>query len=369
MTGNPDATDEGESDEQKGETGAYLGSRRTFLKATAATGTVVGVGAVVTAGQERQEFRLGGEVAGWQGRAPSEIEGQTNPTLQLEEGQEYAITWENLDGLPHNVAILNREGEAVERTEIIAEQGATQTLQFTASTNMAEYVCEVHPASMRGNLRFEGAATTQTDEAERFMPRGAGVGVQRVADGFVSPVGFEVPPGDSDRRFILDQVGQIYVHDADGLREEPFMDIADRLVDVGGREGSDFDERGLLGLTFHPDFQNNRRLFVRYSAPMGEPPFVSSADWSETPRLDEYDHVEVLSEFRASEDLSRGVPDSERRLLEMPSPQFNHNAGTSRSGRTATSTCRPATAAGPTTWDSGTSKTGTTATRAATDRT
>jgi glucose/arabinose dehydrogenase len=304
-------------------------SRRTFLKATAATGTVVGVGAVVTAGQERQEFRFGGEVPGWQGRAPASIEGQTNPTLELEEGQEYAITWENLDGLPHNVALLNREGEAIERTEIISEQGATQTLQFTASTDIAEYVCEVHPASMRGSVRFQSVeeTTTAEDDAERFMPRGAGVGVQRVADGFVSPVGFEAAPGDDERRFILDQVGQIYVHGPDGLQDEPFMDIADRLVDVGGREGSDFDERGLLGVTFHPDFQNNRRFFVRYSAPLGEPPYVSSVDWSDTPDLQEYDHLEVLAEFRASEDLASGNPDSERRLLEMPSPQFNHNAG------------------------------------------
>src|SRR6056297_1152006 len=138
-------------------------SRRTFLKATAATGAVVGVGGVAVSGvtgQERQEYQFGGEVAGWMGRAPSEIEGQTNPPLRLQAGQEYAFTWENVDGLPHNIALLNREGEVIERTEIISEQGATQTLEFTASTNMAEYVCEVHPASMRGSIRFEGEATT-----------------------------------------------------------------------------------------------------------------------------------------------------------------------------------------------------------------
>jgi glucose/arabinose dehydrogenase len=301
------------------------------LKATAATGTVVGVGGIVS-GQERQEFVFGGEVPGWMGREPSDIEGQTNPTLELSPGEEYVFTWVNTDGLPHNVAIVDNEGNVLEQTEIISEQGETQTLQFSASEEMAEYVCEVHPTSMRGDIRFEGETATdeedeEEEEAERFMPLGTGIGVEQIAEGFVSPVGLKAAPGDDERRFILDQVGQLYVHGPDGLQDEPFLDLADRTVEVGEREGSDFDERGLLGLAFHPDFQNNGRMFVRYSAPLTEPPFVSSVDWSDTEDLQEYDHVEVLSEFQASDDLSSVDPESETRLLEMPAPQFNHNAG------------------------------------------
>ena len=302
-------------------------SRRTFLKATAATGTVLGIGGIVT-GQERQELVFGGEVPGWTGRTPSEIEGETNPTLQLEAGQEYALTWENVDGLPHNVALLDGDGNALESTEIISEQGETQTLEFTATEEMAEYVCEVHPASMRGDIQFgEQEGTATEEDVEPFVPPGAGIGVEKVADGLVSPVGLEAAPGVSDRRFILDQVGRLYVHGSDGLQDEPFLNLTDQTVDVGGREGSDFDERGLLGVAFHPDFQNNGRMFVRYSAPLTEPPFLSSADWSDVGDLQEYDHVEVLSEFQATDDLSSADPESETRLLEMPSPQFNHNAG------------------------------------------
>ena len=292
-------------------------SRRTFLKGAAATGALAGLGSIALA-QERQEYRLGGEIDGWMGRAPSRIEGQTNPSLELEVGQEYAITWENVDGLPHNVGILDREGNVLQRTEIISEQGATQTLQFTASEEMAEYYCEVHPTSMRGQIRFAGQTqtTTAAEEQEPVIPRGTRVGIEQVADGLVSPVGLEALPGDSDRRVILDQIGLMYVHGPDGLREEPFLDLREKLVNVGGREGSDFDERGLLGVAFHPDFRNNRRFYVRYSSPPREG----------TP--DDYDHTSVLSEFQASQDLSRGLIDSERVLLEVPSPQFNHNAGT-----------------------------------------
>jgi hypothetical protein len=51
----------------------------------------------------------------------------------------------------------------------------------------------------------------------------------------------------------------------------PFLNLADRLV----RLNRDYDERGLLGLAFHPAFAANGRLFVYYStpaAPDGEPP-------------------------------------------------------------------------------------------------
>ncbi|WP_134672400.1 PQQ-dependent sugar dehydrogenase [Halorussus marinus] len=299
-------------------------SRRTFLKATAAAGALVGVGGVA-AGQERQEFVFGGEVAGWMGREPSEIADTTNPTLELEPGQEYAFTWENTDGRPHNVAILDGEGEALESTEIINEEGATQTLQFSATEEMAEYVCEVHPASMRGSISFGGETTQAEESQERFMPFGAGAGVEKVAEGLVSPVGFEPAPDDSGRVFILDQPGRLYVHDGEQLQDEPFLDVSDMLVDVGGRESGPFDERGLLGLAFHPEFADNGRFFLRLSVPLGDPPYVSSAEWGERPG--EFDHMEVLSEFQASEDLSSADSESETRLLEMPSPQFNHDAG------------------------------------------
>jgi len=83
-------------------------SRRLFLKSAAATGVVAGLGGIA-AGQEAEEIELGGETAGWVGQAPSDIEGETNPTLELEEGQTYVVTWENLDGLQHDFVLLDSE--------------------------------------------------------------------------------------------------------------------------------------------------------------------------------------------------------------------------------------------------------------------
>ncbi|WP_123534488.1 PQQ-dependent sugar dehydrogenase [Halosimplex salinum] len=134
------------------------------------------------------------------------------------------------------------------------------------------------------------------------------VGAERVASGFTSPIGLEIPQ--VGRRFVVDQTGQIYLQDGDGVHKEPFLDVSDRMVDVSG-----YSEQGLLGLAFHPAFEENGRFFVRYSAPSREG----------TP--DGYSHTFVLSAFEAEPDGTTADPDSERTILEIPQPQANHNAG------------------------------------------
>ena len=161
-----------------------------------------------------------------------------------------------------------------------------------------------------------GDGSDASDDGGRtFFEQGPTVGLTEVASGLVSPSALVTANDDSDRRFILDQVGTIHVHDADGLQETPFLDISDRLVALG--EGLPswvaYDERGLLGLAFHPDFAENGRFYVRYSAPAADP---------------ELDHYERLSEFRATADGTAGDPDSERILLEMPWERPIHQAGT-----------------------------------------
>jgi uncharacterized cupredoxin-like copper-binding protein len=103
-------------------------------------------------GDEEADFRLGGEASGWVGRAPERIQDETNPTLELEAGTEYTLVWENGDGIQHNFAIEDADGEDLLATEFVQEAGATQTVTFTASEEMAEYYCQVHPDSMRGTV-------------------------------------------------------------------------------------------------------------------------------------------------------------------------------------------------------------------------
>ncbi len=144
------------------------------------------------------------------------------------------------------------------------------------------------------------------------------VQLQTVTEGLTSPVSLTSPPGD-DRRFVVDRTGYVYILDENGNRlAEPFLDISDQLVDFQ----ESFDERGLLGFAFHPNYQQNGRFFVYYSAPLRD---EAPNDWN---------HTSVISEFKAAqpEDGMRSESNtadmrSERVLLEVDQPQFNHDGG------------------------------------------
>ncbi|WP_276256322.1 cupredoxin domain-containing protein [Halomontanus rarus] len=100
------------------------------------------------------DIRLLGTAQAWEGAAPTSIEGEANPALRLESGVEYVLVWENGDGLQHNLAIEDANGEDVVATDLMGERGATQTVTFTATEEMAEYYCQVHPESMRGSIEI-----------------------------------------------------------------------------------------------------------------------------------------------------------------------------------------------------------------------
>ncbi len=140
----------------------------------------------------------------------------------------------------------------------------------------------------------------------------AAVELHVIAEGFVSPVGLVPVPDGSGRLFVLDQIGLVRIVDANGqLSADPFLDIRDKMVELM----PDFDERGLLGLAFHPDYADNGRFFVFYTAPHGP----------DTPV--EFDSQTHISEFRVSDDADAANSDSERVLLTIDKPQFNHNGG------------------------------------------
>jgi glucose/arabinose dehydrogenase len=132
------------------------------------------------------------------------------------------------------------------------------------------------------------------------------IGLDPVVQGLKAPVSMAFHPG-ADRRYVIEQPGLVLYHDADGLADEPTLDLRGAVTPGG--------ERGLLGIALHPDFAENRRLYLRYSAPSRQG----------TP--EGYSHTFVLAEFEAAAD-GRDVPKaSERTVLEIPQPQGNHNAG------------------------------------------
>jgi glucose/arabinose dehydrogenase len=133
-------------------------------------------------------------------------------------------------------------------------------------------------------------------------------------EGLNAPLAMVQPPGD-DRFFIIEQWGRVRIADADGqLQPEPFLDIRNRIVTLW----SDFDERGLLGIAFHPDFQENGRFYVAYSGHTNFQGDLAKMFW--------WDHTNVVAEYRVSED-DPDVADmrTERIITSIDWPQFNHN--------------------------------------------
>jgi glucose/arabinose dehydrogenase len=133
------------------------------------------------------------------------------------------------------------------------------------------------------------------------------------AEGFVSPVEFVPLPDGTGRVLVADQVGKIYVVNRQGeVASDEFLDLGLRLQQLN----QGFDERGLLGLALHPQFQANRRFFIYYSAPKRR---SAPADW---------DHTSRVAEFRVADgEPLRADPASERILMEIDQPYFNHNGG------------------------------------------
>ncbi|HKO82228.1 MAG TPA: PQQ-dependent sugar dehydrogenase [Chitinophagaceae bacterium] len=137
------------------------------------------------------------------------------------------------------------------------------------------------------------------------------------ADGFVSPLGVVAAPDDSDRLFVIDQAGKIWIIDASGKKlATPFIDVTSKMVPLM----ADFDERGLLGLAFHPDYKSNGRFFVYYQLP----PRAGGPEAGEP-----WDNLSRIAEFKVSAaDPDLADPGSEKVILEWDDPQFNHNGGT-----------------------------------------
>ena len=165
-TGSGEGTTPGGEETMGEETGTA--ETETAETGTAETETAETGTAETETATPAESFVLGGEQSGWQGQEPQAIAGETNPTLSMEAGTTYEITWENLDGTEHELIIETESGEQLAATESASEQGATRSLTFEATTEAASYYCEYHPESMRGDVSVSEAETetAETGTAE-----------------------------------------------------------------------------------------------------------------------------------------------------------------------------------------------------------
>lgn len=126
----------------------------------------------------------------------------------------------------------------------------------------------------------------------------------RVEDAFPNitfnrPLDLQHAGDNSGRLFIVEQPGRIYVLQNEKAKEkELFLNIENLVNDRG-------NEQGLLGLAFHPDYEQNGYFFINYTDNNGT----------------------VISRFKVSSNNNKAEPASQLILLKFNQPYANHNGG------------------------------------------
>ena len=121
---------------------------------------------------------------------------------------------------------------------------------------------------------------------------------------FSNPIGIYESPDNTNRLFVVEQGGiiKVFQNDSSAATAKDFLDISDSVT-----SGS---ETGLLGLAFHPDFQNNGYFYIDYTATV--------AGQLQT-------HI---SRFKVSAtNPDSAITSSELILISQDQPFSNHNGG------------------------------------------
>ena len=148
------------------------------------------------------------------------------------------------------------------RTNRFYRGPALALLALSSAGAMATHNAEHHPIPapiMQGTIRIE---------------------LESIPTGLAGPNHLTHAGDDSDRLFFTEQSGTVRIIENGLLLASPFLDVSSRLPsDFGNPIGPtfDFDERGLLGAAFHPEFASNGKFYTLTSEAIDGP-----ADFSVT---------------------------------------------------------------------------------------
>ena len=112
------------------------------------------------------------------------------------------------------------------------------------------------------SLAQEAEETQEALISRDATPKAADIAFSEFASGFNRPLYLTHAGDGSERIFVLEQTGRVWII-TDGLRsQQPFLDLSDSITATANRT---YSEQGLLGLAFHPDYAENGRFFVNYT--------------------------------------------------------------------------------------------------------
>ncbi len=268
--------------------------------------------------------------------------GTEDPNLPLQLGNRYQVTVTNYTfhpleiiakgaSAPNDDVLLSMsvDGPFESDPNVAWEDDGQGTVAFTLTEALYQamteegrtpgYRCQLHATTMRGDFTVSGIPI-----ADRIEPSPVRVALETVASGLTSPVLLVSDANDPNRHYAVEQTGPIYVIDSNGLAEEPFLDVSGLLVSLN----ANYDERGLLGLAFHPGYADASSpgyglLYTYTSEPVDGP-----ADFTlEMPAGEEMNHQSVIREWIWADANLPVDPEASREVVRLDQPQSNHNAG------------------------------------------
>jgi glucose/arabinose dehydrogenase len=153
-----------------------------------------------------------------------------------------------------------------------------------------------------------------------------------VATGMAAPLYGINPPGDANRMFVLEQNGLVRILQNGSLLGGSALDLQSRVqiapVGNGPLNPANFnDERGLLGMAFHPGFNNPnsagyRTLYTYTSEALSSPTFAAPNNATQS-------YMNLITEWKMSAGDANVIdPASRRPVVSFGKNAGNHNGGT-----------------------------------------
>ncbi|MEK6701377.1 MAG: PQQ-dependent sugar dehydrogenase [Planctomycetota bacterium] len=161
------------------------------------------------------------------------------------------------------------------------------------------------------------------------IPRGTiAVYLNPIATGMAAPLYGISAPGDATRLFVLEQKGQVLIVLNGVLQATPALNIQSRVSPPMVITNAN-DERGLLGLAFHPGFATPgspgfRTLYTYNSEPIPTPTSPTYV----APNGATQNYMNVVNEWKMTGDPNVIDPASRREIISFGKNAGNHNGGT-----------------------------------------
>jgi len=205
--------------------------------------------------------------------------------------------------------------------------GIANVVRFRNETSIGP---QLAPSDLCGKLDTD----SQRRPCEIFDPRPSSIPqgdieivLEPILDSLTAPLLAVQQPGSGEQKLlIVQQGGEILSIDTSGEQRQVFFDLSNQRVANYGNvfSGSDYDERGLLGFAFHPDFSNNKKFYTYLSKDSAS----RTADFRLVDSSHSPDHLSVISEWTVIDDSTLPIVASEEEILIIEQPDFNHNGGT-----------------------------------------